>query len=121
MVRVGVASAFRPSELLALRWRDLDVAERLFPIRETIYRGELRPYTKATEPDERDSALLTAPVPDDLVQARVLPRTETEGGSERGSELSTKNEATRVRHITICKGCRCGNMEHERPEVPVDG
>jgi integrase len=71
MVRVAVACAFRPSELLALRWRDLDVAERLFRIRETVYRGELRPYTKTTEPDERDSALLTVPVPDDLVQALV--------------------------------------------------
>lgn len=53
MVRVAVACAFRPSELMALRWRDLDVAERLFRIREMVYRGEIRPYTKTAEPDER--------------------------------------------------------------------
>lgn len=33
MVKVGVASALRPSELLALRWRDLDIEHRKFTIR----------------------------------------------------------------------------------------
>jgi integrase len=39
MVRVAVACAFRPSELIALRWRDLDVAERFFRIREMVLPG----------------------------------------------------------------------------------
>jgi integrase len=71
MVRVAVACAFRPSEILALRWNDLDVAARTFVIRQTVYRGEIRPYTKTTESDEQDKTLLTVPVPDTLLQALV--------------------------------------------------
>ncbi len=63
IVKVAVACAFRPSELLALRWRDLDVDAKTFTIKETVYQGELRPYTKTTEADETDKTLLTVPVP----------------------------------------------------------
>ena len=68
IVKIAIACALRPSELLALRWKDLDVEEKTFTIMETIYRGELRPYTKTTEADETDKSLLTVPIPDDLVQ-----------------------------------------------------
>ena len=69
IVKVAVACAFRPSELLALRWKDLDVETKTFIIRESIYRGELRPYTKTTEADETDESLLTVPIPEALVEA----------------------------------------------------
>lgn len=69
MVRLAVACAFRASELLALRWRDLNVEAKTFRIRETIYRGEIRNFTKTTEADETDETLLTVPVPDSLLQA----------------------------------------------------
>jgi len=63
MVRVAVACAFRPTELLALRWRDLDVIVKTFVIRQTVYRGEIRNFTKTTEADEMDITLLTVPIP----------------------------------------------------------
>jgi integrase len=63
MVRVAVACAFRPTELLALRWRDLDVIARTFVIRQTVYRGQIRNFTKTTEADEMDITLLTVPIP----------------------------------------------------------
>src|SRR5438132_9379635 len=49
LVRVGVACALRPSELMALRWKDFDSKTGTFTISETIYRGKVRPYTKTTE------------------------------------------------------------------------
>jgi integrase len=71
LVKVAIACAFRPGELLALKWKDLDVAERTFTIRETVYKGKLRPFTKTTEEGETDPSLLVVPVPDALVQALV--------------------------------------------------
>ncbi|HTS07945.1 MAG TPA: site-specific integrase [Candidatus Eisenbacteria bacterium] len=62
LVKVGIACALRPSELLALRWRDLDVKTKTFTIHETVYRGQLRPFTKTTGEDETDKSLLTVPV-----------------------------------------------------------
>jgi integrase len=67
IVKIAIACAFRPSELLALRWKDLDEESKTFTIRETIYRGELRPFTKTTEAGETDKSLLTVPVPDALI------------------------------------------------------
>jgi integrase len=66
LVRVGAACAFRPSELLALRWRDFDPKARVFTIRETIYRGKLRPFTKTTEAGSKETHLLTVAIPDAL-------------------------------------------------------
>lgn len=71
MVRVAVACAFRPSELLALRWRDLNVEAKTFTIRETVYKGAIRNFTKTTKADEKDKSLLTVTVPDALVHALV--------------------------------------------------
>jgi len=68
MLRVCVACALRPSELLALRWRDFDFAACTFTLRETVYRGVLRPFTKTTEADEEDATLLTVAIPDALAQ-----------------------------------------------------
>jgi integrase len=82
MVRVTVACAFRPSELLALRWRDLDVEAKVFRIKQTVYRGEIRPYTKTTEADEQDATLLTVPVPDSLLEALREYRGEVYQGKE---------------------------------------
>ena len=71
LVRVGAACAFRPSELLALRWRDFDPEARVFTIRETIYRGKLRPFTKTTEAGSKDTRLLTVAIPDTLSKELV--------------------------------------------------
>jgi len=35
-------------------------------------------------------------------------------------DYSLKTKRLVIAQITICKGCCCGNTEHERPEVPVE-
>jgi integrase len=77
IVQIAVACAFRPSELLALRWRDLDAKARTFTIQETVYRGEIRPFTKTTEEGETDKTLLTVAVPDALVEALLRYRDDS--------------------------------------------
>lgn len=74
LVRVCVFCAFRPSELLALRWKDFDPKEKVFHIRETIYRGVLRPFTKTTDANSQDQHLLVVPIPDPLVKELVQYR-----------------------------------------------
>jgi hypothetical protein len=66
-----VANDVLTSEQFRAAIAELKLPYDLSRIRETVYGGEFRPYTKTTEPDERDSALPTVPVPDDLVQAFV--------------------------------------------------
>jgi integrase len=68
LLRVGAACAFRPSELLALRWRDFDPEARIFTIRWTIYRGVLRPFTKTTRAGSKEKHLLTVAIPDALAK-----------------------------------------------------
>jgi integrase len=68
LVRVAVFCAFRPSELLALRWKNFDPEKGVFTIRETVYRGVLRPFTKTTEQGEANKNLLSAAIPEALVK-----------------------------------------------------
>jgi integrase len=68
LVRVAVFCAFRPSELLALRWRDFDPKARTFTVRETVYNGVLRPFSKTTDADEQNKKLLTVAIPDALAK-----------------------------------------------------
>jgi len=66
LFRAGVIEALRPGELLALRWRDFDPDLKVFHIRETIYRGRLRPYAKTTREGSGEEHLLTVAIPDAL-------------------------------------------------------
>jgi integrase len=77
LLRVGAACAFRPSELLALRWRDFNPVTRTFTIRETIYKGVLRPFTKTTEAGSKETHLLTVAIPDVLAKELAAYRTST--------------------------------------------
>ena len=88
LLRVGAACAFRPSELLALRWRDFDPEARVFTIRETIYRGVLRPFTKTTKAGSKEKHLLTVAIPDTLAKELV----EYRGGSGQESKMWTGDE-----------------------------
>src|SRR5262249_25640771 len=53
MATVMAGTAIRESELLALKWSDLDYTNRLIHIRRSVYRGVLDEQTK-TEESERD-------------------------------------------------------------------
>ncbi len=74
LVRTGVFCAFRPSELLALRWRDFDSEKRVFLIRETLVRGVLRPFTKTTDQGSAEKHILTVAIPDALGEELVRYR-----------------------------------------------
>jgi integrase len=55
ILRLLFCTGLRPSELFALRWKCLDAANRLLHITESVYRGEIRAYTKTTDQDSRQS------------------------------------------------------------------
>ena len=48
LLRLELVTALRPSELFMLRWRSLDAGLKLLRIEETIYKGEVRRFTKTT-------------------------------------------------------------------------
>jgi len=74
LFRVGVACALRPSELLALRWKDFDDKTGTFTLNQSVYRGQIRPFTKTTEEDETDQSLLTVAIPSKLVEDLIEHR-----------------------------------------------
>jgi integrase len=94
LLRVGAACAFRPSELLALRWRDFDPEARVFTIRETIYRGVLRPFTKTTKAGSKEKHLLTVAIPDTLAKELAEYRKGTTWAGDEHFIFSTKEGTT---------------------------
>jgi integrase len=87
LIRIAVFCAFRPSELLALRWKDFDSVSRTFTIRETLYRGVLRPFSKTTDAGEMNTKLLTVAVPDELAEELAQYR-------KTGMEVRRRNGTT---------------------------
>jgi integrase len=71
VVSVCLFCGFRPSELFALRWRDLDTEQKIFRIRESVYRGELREFTKTTQAGSTEEHLLRVSIPDALVSELI--------------------------------------------------
>ncbi len=66
LIRTALATALRPSELFALRWKDFDPQASTFTIRETVYRGVIRPFTKTTEAGTDRADLLRVVLPEGL-------------------------------------------------------
>jgi len=54
LLRLILVTGMRPSEVLALRWRNIDLTpgNSTVTIDSTVYRGVLRPYTKTTKEGE---------------------------------------------------------------------
>lgn len=46
LLKLGMTNALRPGELFAFRWSSLDAERSKLHIRETIYKGKLRPWGK---------------------------------------------------------------------------
>jgi len=67
---------FRPSELFALRWKSFDAERSTLTISETVYRGQIRPYTKTTE--EGDADHVTCFLPDAAVLTLLKWHSESE-------------------------------------------
>ncbi|MGO9575569.1 MAG: tyrosine-type recombinase/integrase [Terriglobales bacterium] len=56
-----IATALRPSELFALRWKSFNSDMTMLTLTETVYRGELRPFTKTTEENATEFVTLYVP------------------------------------------------------------
>jgi integrase len=67
LLTLALVTALRPSELLALRWSCFSADYSMLTIRETVYRGTLRPFTKTTE--ENDTEFVTQFVPKTVAEA----------------------------------------------------
>ena len=70
LLTVMALAAFRPSELFALTWDCVDMVNNTITIKQTVYRGQFRPFTKNTEEGDRD--YLTAYLPEPAMMALVL-------------------------------------------------
>lgn len=80
LMETALFSAARPSELLALRWRDFDPEKGAFNLHETIVHGVLRPFTKTTDEGEQDKKFLRIPLPKKVVEALLLERGPVKDG-----------------------------------------
>lgn len=76
LLTVILMTAFRPSELFALRWKNLDGEARTLTIAETVYRGELRRFSKTTQEGDRDH--VTVYLPDAALYALLKWHSESE-------------------------------------------
>ncbi|MGO9648567.1 MAG: tyrosine-type recombinase/integrase [Terriglobales bacterium] len=66
ILRLFFGTGLRPSELFALVWKDFDEKHKLLYINESIYRGDIRPYTKTTDSNS-PKELTRVNLPDSLV------------------------------------------------------
>lgn len=62
LLKLDMSNALRPSELFALRWSCLDTERCLLEIKETTYRGKIRPWGKTK------GSLTKIPLANELVQ-----------------------------------------------------
>lgn len=60
LLRIMFVTGMRPSELFALRWKDVNLTDGTLVLRETVYHGQLRPFTKTTEENEVQRLALPA-------------------------------------------------------------
>lgn len=51
-LQLALGTALRPSEIFALRWGCVDLSKNTMTIRETVYRGKVRPFGKTTQEGE---------------------------------------------------------------------
>jgi integrase len=86
LLRVLFLTGMRPSELLALRWRDVNLSEGTLTLSSTVYRGKLRDFTKTTEEGEKPRQLLPAGAVEALTQWHAvqwdLPEKERHNGAD---------------------------------------
>ncbi len=92
----------RPSEVLALRWRDFDPVARTFTIHWTNYKGVLRPFTKNTKAGSKETKLLTVVIPDAIAKDLVAYR-QRESGLWTGDDhfIFSTNEGTMMHNENI--------------------
>lgn len=57
-LQLALSTALRPSEIFALKWKCIDLANGTMSVSETVYRGKLRPFGKTTEDGELETLLI---------------------------------------------------------------
>jgi len=85
LLRLMLVTGLRPSELFALRWSSLDETRRCLSVTESVYRGEIRPFTKTTHSGSRKELMtvfLPDPVVADLVALKASQPQQVFGGAE---------------------------------------
>ncbi len=76
LLRLILVTGLRPSEIFALRWKSLDTENKLLNITESVYRGDIRDYTKTTdENSHRDLTIVF--LPDSMVERLKALRVTT--------------------------------------------
>ena len=100
LLRLVLATALRPSELFALRWSCFQPQRSLLLITESVYRGKLRPFTKTTDSNSRQS-LLKVFLPTVLVNELEAHRNGTSGAafifpSSNGTPMTKENYQHRI-------------------------
>lgn len=74
ILRLLLTTGLRPSELFALEWRHFDAKHKLLHITQSLYRGELRDFTKTTDTNS-GQALTQVFLPQEIVTDLVAWRT----------------------------------------------
>jgi integrase len=102
LLRLLFVAPLRPGELLALRWRDIDltVGSASVSISQTIYKGVLRPYSKTSAEGEVQQLALTEMAAEALTEwASVTDRSEPDDfvfPNADGGFLNADNYLARV-------------------------
>jgi len=105
LLTLEMTETFRPSELLALRWRDFDMDRRTLTVRETAYRGKLRDYGKTKKSLRtvhvpaglaNDLCLWKRECPNPAAEAFLFPNSRKRNGARRNGFLRTDNYRARV-------------------------
>lgn len=79
LLRLFLTTGLRPSELFALKWKNIDLAKGTMSIVETVYRGKLRPYAKTSE-EGSVSELAIPPEPLDALARQLAIAQESDKG-----------------------------------------
>jgi integrase len=61
VLAVMFVAPFRPSELFGLKWKSFASKKSTLTIEETVYRGQIRPFTKTTEEGATDHVTVFLP------------------------------------------------------------
>lgn len=119
-----VTTGLRPSEIFGARWKSFDAEGKTLRIVESVYRGEVREYTKTTDASSRQELQLVYlhdAVVNALQEWRKVPkrwavyRGITEGdddfiftNSENGNFIHKENWVHRNLNLIICRAFHTG-------------
>lgn len=80
LLETALFTATRPSELLALRWRDFNPKDCTLTLRETVVHGVLRPFTKTTDEGDQDRRFLCVQLSETLAEELSAERGKVQDG-----------------------------------------